>query len=107
MSGRIENLRPWKPGQSGNPCGRPKRKLISDALRDGLANCIERGDKTGAMLIADAIMGKAVKGDVSAAIFVRDTTEGKPVQAVRVEAAMDDATARLLADLAERLLPLA
>ena len=22
--GNVENLRPWKPGQSGNPAGRPK-----------------------------------------------------------------------------------
>lgn len=106
MSGRTENLKPWPKGVSGNPGGRPKQKLISDALRDGLAECIERGDKTGAMLIADAIMGKAIKGDVGAAIFVRDSTEGKPVQAVKVEAKMDEATALRLADLAEKLLGL-
>jgi hypothetical protein len=35
-NGRTQNLRPWKPGQSGNPAGRPKgiasqaRDLIGD-----------------------------------------------------------------------------
>ena len=24
MSGNVENLRPWKPGESGNPKGRPR-----------------------------------------------------------------------------------
>lgn len=97
------NLKPWPKGASGNPGGRPRRKLISDPLRDGLAACIERGDKTGAMVIADAILGKASKGDVAAAIFVRDTTEGKPVQGLRIEAGIDEATARRLVDLAEKL----
>lgn len=30
--GRVENLRPWKPGQSGNPSGRPKG--IARAFRE-------------------------------------------------------------------------
>lgn len=94
----------FKPGQSGNPGGRPKRKIISEALKDELADCVRRGDETGAMAIAKAMVEKACRGDVPAATFVRDTTEGKPVQAVRVEAEMDEATARRLFDLAERLL---
>lgn len=55
------------------------------------------------MLIADAILAKASKGDVAAGIFVRDTTEGKPVQALRIEPEMDEATACCLFHLAERL----
>ena len=27
--GRVENLRPWKKGQSGNPEGRPKKKPVT------------------------------------------------------------------------------
>lgn len=30
--GRPENLTPWKPGQSGNPGGRPKKKPLTEAL---------------------------------------------------------------------------
>ncbi len=31
--GRTENLKPWKPGQSGNPGGRPKRDVASEIAR--------------------------------------------------------------------------
>lgn len=31
--GRIENLKPWKPGQSGNPGGRPKHDVASEIAR--------------------------------------------------------------------------
>lgn len=39
MAGRTENLKPWKPGQSGNPAGRPKGSpnlstRIQDVLND-------------------------------------------------------------------------
>lgn len=31
--GRTENLKPWKPGQSGNPGGRPKHDVASEIAR--------------------------------------------------------------------------
>lgn len=31
--GRIENLKPWKPGQSGNPGGKPKVDLAAQIAR--------------------------------------------------------------------------
>ncbi len=31
--GNTGNLRPWKPGQSGNPAGRPKGRGLTDRLR--------------------------------------------------------------------------
>lgn len=34
LAGRIENLKPWKPGQSGNPKGRPKQKSIETVMRE-------------------------------------------------------------------------
>jgi hypothetical protein len=33
VAGRIENLKPWKPGESGNPGGRPKTKAITAELQ--------------------------------------------------------------------------
>lgn len=45
MAGRKENLKPWKPGQSGNPGGRPKRDLaaeIARAIFERDAEAIER-----------------------------------------------------------------
>ena len=61
----------WKPGQSGNPGGRPKWKPISDALRrfaeaNGVADSV-----------AMAMYAKAEKGDVSAANFIAERLEGK------------------------------
>ena len=34
MAGRLENLKQRKPGQSGNPGGRPKGRLIDEALEE-------------------------------------------------------------------------
>ena len=34
--GTVANLRPWKPGQSGNPAGRPKK--LSTAVRELCGN---------------------------------------------------------------------
>ena len=31
--GRIQNLKPWKPGQSGNPGGRPRHDVASEIAR--------------------------------------------------------------------------
>jgi hypothetical protein len=31
--GRVENLTPFKPGQTGNPGGRPKKTRLTDAYR--------------------------------------------------------------------------
>lgn len=45
MAGRKENLKPWKPGQSGNPGGRPKRNMaaeIAQAIFERDAEAIER-----------------------------------------------------------------
>jgi hypothetical protein len=34
MPTKNPNLRPWKPGQSGNPAGRPRKRPISQAYDD-------------------------------------------------------------------------
>jgi hypothetical protein len=33
VAGRIQNLKPWKPGQSGNPGGRPRRDFAAEIAR--------------------------------------------------------------------------
>ena len=66
----------WKPGQSGNPGGRPKWKPISDELRRFAE---QEGIVKG---VALAMYAKAEKGDVSAANFIADRIEGKVAQSI-------------------------
>ena len=76
----------FKKGQSGNPKGRPRSAVFSDALRAVLAEAPpgEHGPdvRTYADAIARALINKAIAGDVAAAKEVCDRTEGKPRQAV-------------------------
>ena len=79
----LANLRSWKPGQSGNPNGRPLKPL-TDKLTDRL---IRKKFKQAAG-IADAIIAKALTGDVAAFTAIADRVEGKPVQRVEGEQAI-------------------
>jgi len=85
--GRIENLRPWKPGQSGNPSGRPKRLPVSDRYREQMEMALppevcaqahlKPGSKFGDLLARGVIMRAATKGDAAAAKEVTDRIEGR------------------------------
>ncbi len=93
----------WKPGESGNPAGRPKIKRISDAYASIL-------DQHGAEALAervycDALTAKNPSDRLAAIQEITDRVEGKAVQTTRIEQALDGQTARVLADLAARLLP--
>ncbi len=66
----------FKPGQSGNPGGRPKETPITDALRAALS------DPSELEKFIRAVLKKANKGDVKAFQAVSDRVEGKPAQAV-------------------------
>ena len=66
----------WKPGESGNPNGRPKNvKYISEALRELLG-----GDPALLKELVLAIASKAGKGDVQAFKEITDRIEGKVVE---------------------------
>jgi Family of unknown function (DUF5681) len=75
----------WKPGQSGNPAGRPKGSgRLSKAL------CVlmlepypddPRG-RTYAEVVAESLAKAAVSGDVSAIRELGDRTEGKATQRI-------------------------
>lgn len=69
---RSENLTPWKPGQSGNPGGRPKRDLaaeIARAIFEHDAEAIER-----------VFAAELLKGNSKVFTALADRAYGKPRQ---------------------------
>lgn len=72
----------FKPGQSGNPGGRPKRKPLTEAYERILSNPAE------ANAIAKAMIRLARKGNVRAAQELADRTEGKAIQAMDISGDM-------------------
>ena len=86
----------WKAGESGNPGGRPKTKIISQAIRQLLAELEGKEQETVALVIAKSIVDQAKSGDLKAAAEIMDRVEGKPVQAVTVDANI--AAVRALSD---------
>ena|SRR3990167_4124886 len=68
-SSRTRGLRPWKPGQSGNPVGRPRNEhSFTNALRQRL-NAQDLADKLVALIDA---------GDIAAIKYAYDRLEGSP-----------------------------
>ncbi len=79
---RLSNLKPFKPGQSGNPKGRPKSITLSEAYRKMLG-AVDEADpekRTRAEVLAEQMYAKAKTGDVSALREIADRVEGKPRQ---------------------------
>lgn len=70
------NLKPFKPGQSGNLKGRPKKLPAIDAL---LADVLgeENGESTAKDIIKSMVI-MAKRGDVRAAELILNRAYGKP-----------------------------
>ena len=76
---RNTNLMPqWKPGQSGNPGGRPKGKSITAELR----KLLDKG--TTAEDLAEILL-KMGKKDLAALREVLDRSDGKVTDTHRIE----------------------
>jgi hypothetical protein len=75
---RRANLRPpWKPGESGNPGGRPRGRinvlaLLSELLEDTDENGKSRGER-----IVDALVASAENGDLRSIREILDRVVGK------------------------------
>jgi hypothetical protein len=93
LCGEFEPRNKWayKPGQSGNPSGRPKG-LIGDALAQYLRanNC-----KTLRQVVEGAVRA-AMEGNPKALAVIRDSVDGRPPLSV-------DLNANITVSLAERL----
>lgn len=63
----------WKPGQSGNPSGRPKKKPLTEALQRVLAKLNDEELET----LCRPYIEKLASGDVAALKEVADRVEGK------------------------------
>lgn len=77
--GKLENLRPWQPGQSGNPGGRPKKKPITE-LYEELLN-----DEATVNEIREAILRNIKCGKAAFVPLLRemaDRVEGKVIQSI-------------------------
>lgn len=87
------NLHAWRPGESGNPAGRPKFVTLSEAIRRKLAEVDESDPKrrTYVELIAEHLVHVAAgligsgRGSVAAARLIGDRTEGKPRRIVQFD----------------------
>jgi hypothetical protein len=80
----TSGLRPFQPGVSGNPGGRPKKSPVTDEMRELLSKKVP-GDKEGrtyATIVALRLVNQAItgKGNVNAIRELLDRVEGKPVQ---------------------------
>jgi hypothetical protein len=91
---KNDNLKPFRPGQSGNPNGRPPGKSLKIRIRELLAamppeEIMKAANRIGLTTSPDArdIMllaqiQKAWKGDTAAARFLAEYTDGKPEQPI-------------------------
>ena len=69
----------FKPGQSGNPKGRPKKRTLSEEIRDEL----QAGDNL--KVIAKELIRMGREGDLRAMSEIMDRTEGRPAQTIKNE----------------------
>jgi hypothetical protein len=72
----LENLKPWQPGQSGNPAGRPRRRPVTDILLD-LLDEEDAGGRIAADEVARAWLKAAREGSYQHLKELLDRTEGK------------------------------
>jgi hypothetical protein len=108
-SAKIANLKPFKPGESGNPGGRPKRQPLTDYLKEQLEQEIPQSmldamkevprqvfldvyvaKPTFGQMIAFKLVAMSAKGDVMAMRELLDRVEGKVAQKTQLTG-LDDA----------------
>lgn len=71
----------FEKGKSGNPSGRPKEKVFTDALRVAVLRTDDEG-KVKLHRIAERLVAEAMAGESWAIQQVADRLDGKPAQAI-------------------------
>lgn len=71
----------FEKGKSGNPSGRPKEKVFTDALRVAVLREDDEG-RVKLHRIAERLVAEAMAGDSWAIQQVADRLDGKPAQAI-------------------------
>ena len=80
-----ENLKPFKPGQSGNPNGRPKGLSITAMVREELEKVPEGQEKPAKELLVKRILHKAIsEGDKEMIKICWNYMDGLPSQGIDV-----------------------
>lgn len=74
----------WKPGQSGNPAGRPKGQTLTELLRKALFNIPDNEKQSVANKFIDSVVEQALKGDDKAQKLVFNYIDGLPKQDIQV-----------------------
>jgi hypothetical protein len=74
MMGVNPNLKPFKPGESGNPGGKTKKPLVDRMLQEALS----ADDSAKAKKIAEKLVSMAEHGSLNAIKLIAERTEGKP-----------------------------
>ncbi len=103
----TQNLIPWKPGQSGNPAGRPKRKSFMDmahAVLDEIVVDPDTGETMtkGELLVRKVIQDAITKGDPTALKELLARWEPAPKQNITVNNNVDEKRQQVL-DLLDRM----
>ncbi len=79
----TSNSGQWKPGQSGNPLGGPKDKIVTDAIRVAVLDVIKTGKHKGTTKlrrIAEVVADAASEGQPWAVQMIADRLDGRPLQ---------------------------
>ena len=77
--------RKWKPGQTGNPGGRPAGYLpFAPMLRRALLKA-DRRNRTQMEKIAEKVVAMAAQGDMDAVRWLADRVDGKVAQSISVD----------------------
>ena len=86
----IENLRPWKPGQSGNPNGRPQKKPVTEMYERIFSN------PKNIAAFEKSIVRALSKGQMAMVLQLKEMTdrvEGKVTQPIEADISVNLADA--------------